>query len=59
MASHRIHNIRFYNLESKSVTCLCHESKTKKLALARLALIYDYTFILQTHDFYANKFFMT
>lgn len=35
MATHRIHNIRFYNLEPKSVTCLCHESKTKKLALAR------------------------
>lgn len=40
MASYRIHNIRFYNLEPKSVTCLCHESKTKKLALARLARIY-------------------
>lgn len=35
MASHRIHNVRFYNLESKSVTCLSYESKTKKLALAR------------------------
>ncbi|KAL0124623.1 hypothetical protein PUN28_006462 [Cardiocondyla obscurior] len=35
MASYRIHNIRFYNLVPKSVTCLCHESKTKKLALAR------------------------
>ncbi|XP_012526821.1 U3 small nucleolar RNA-associated protein 4 homolog [Monomorium pharaonis] len=35
MTSHRIHNIKFYNLVSKSVTCLCHESKTKKLALAR------------------------
>lgn len=35
MASYRIHNIRFYNLEPKSVTCLCHEPKTKKLALAR------------------------
>ncbi|KAG5315019.1 UTP4 protein, partial [Acromyrmex insinuator] len=35
MASNRIHNIRFYNLEPKSVTCLCHELKTKKLALAR------------------------
>ncbi|XP_077273019.1 UTP4 small subunit processome component l(3)72Dn [Temnothorax americanus] len=35
MASYRIHNIRFYNLEPRSVTCLCHESKTKKLALAR------------------------
>lgn len=36
MASYRIHNIRFYNLEPKSVTCLCHEPKTEKLALARL-----------------------
>ncbi|KMR04269.1 cirhin-like protein [Lasius niger] len=35
MASYRIHNIRFYSLEPKSVTCLCHEPKTKKLALAR------------------------
>ncbi|XP_029672034.1 U3 small nucleolar RNA-associated protein 4 homolog isoform X2 [Formica exsecta] len=35
MASYRIHNIRFYSPEPKSVTCLCHEPKTKKLALAR------------------------
>ncbi|EZA58210.1 U3 small nucleolar RNA-associated protein 4 homolog isoform X1 [Ooceraea biroi] len=35
MASYRIHNIRFYNLEPKSVTCLCYEPKTKKVALAR------------------------
>ncbi|XP_011263499.1 U3 small nucleolar RNA-associated protein 4 homolog [Camponotus floridanus] len=35
MASYRIHNIRFYSPEPKSATCLCHEPKTKKLALAR------------------------
>ncbi|XP_072754367.1 U3 small nucleolar RNA-associated protein 4 homolog [Anoplolepis gracilipes] len=35
MASYRIHNIRFYSPEPKPVTCLCHEPKTKKLALAR------------------------
>ncbi|KAH0944496.1 hypothetical protein HN011_006026 [Eciton burchellii] len=35
MASHHIHTIKFYNLEPKSVTCLCYEPKTKKLALVR------------------------
>ncbi|XP_014474732.1 PREDICTED: cirhin [Dinoponera quadriceps] len=35
MGSYQIHNIRFYNPEPKSVTCMSHEPKTKKLALAR------------------------
>ncbi|KAG7200412.1 hypothetical protein KM043_017865 [Ampulex compressa] len=35
MSTSKIHNIRFYNLEPKSATCLCYEQKTKKLALAR------------------------
>ncbi|XP_003699717.1 UTP4 small subunit processome component l(3)72Dn [Megachile rotundata] len=35
MSSCKIHNVRFYNLEPRSVTCLSYESKTKKLALAR------------------------
>lgn len=35
MSTCKIHNVRFYNLEPKSVTCLSYESKTKKLALAR------------------------
>ena len=35
MSTCKIHNIRFYNLEPRSVTCLSYESKTKKLALAR------------------------
>ncbi|XP_043677473.1 U3 small nucleolar RNA-associated protein 4 homolog [Vespula pensylvanica] len=35
MTTFKIHNVRFYNLEPKSATCLCHEPKTKKLALAR------------------------
>ena len=32
----KIHNIKFYNLEPKSVVCFAYESKSKKLALARL-----------------------
>ncbi|XP_076281680.1 UTP4 small subunit processome component l(3)72Dn [Lasioglossum baleicum] len=35
MSTCKIHNIRFYNLEPRSVTCLSYESKTRKLALAR------------------------
>ncbi|CAL7943400.1 unnamed protein product [Xylocopa violacea] len=35
MSTCKIHNIRFYNLEPRSVTCLSYEPKTKKLALAR------------------------
>ncbi|XP_043591697.1 U3 small nucleolar RNA-associated protein 4 homolog [Bombus pyrosoma] len=35
MSTCKIHNIRFYNLEPRSVTCLSYECKTKKLALAR------------------------
>ncbi|XP_015588039.1 U3 small nucleolar RNA-associated protein 4 homolog [Cephus cinctus] len=35
MSTCRIHNVRFYNLEPKSITCLCYEQKTKKLALSR------------------------
>ncbi|KAK2586925.1 hypothetical protein KPH14_009855 [Odynerus spinipes] len=35
MTTCRIHNVRFYNLEPKSATCLCYEPKNKKLALAR------------------------
>ncbi|OAD61377.1 Cirhin [Eufriesea mexicana] len=35
MSTCKIHNIRFYNLEPRSVTCLSYESKTKKLTLAR------------------------
>ena len=32
----KIHNVRFYNLEPKSVICFSFEPNTKKLALARL-----------------------
>ena len=35
MSTCKIHNIRFYNLEPRSVTCLSYEPKTRKLALAR------------------------
>ncbi|XP_003698089.1 U3 small nucleolar RNA-associated protein 4 homolog [Apis florea] len=35
MSSCKIHNIRFYNLEPRSATCLSYESKTKRLTLAR------------------------
>ncbi|CAD1474178.1 unnamed protein product, partial [Heterotrigona itama] len=35
MSTCKIHNIRFYNLEPRSVTCLSYELKTKKLTLAR------------------------
>lgn len=57
MASYRIHNIRFYSLEPKSVTCLCHEPKTKKLALARLVNIYYVIFnIIKTHHFNVQIF---
>ncbi|XP_043260482.1 U3 small nucleolar RNA-associated protein 4 homolog [Colletes gigas] len=35
MSTCKIHNIRFYNLEPRSVTCLSYESKTRKLALSR------------------------
>ncbi|OXU18958.1 hypothetical protein TSAR_000015 [Trichomalopsis sarcophagae] len=31
----KIHNVRFYNLEPKSVTCFSYEPNSKKLALAR------------------------
>ncbi|XP_066583138.1 U3 small nucleolar RNA-associated protein 4 homolog [Prorops nasuta] len=35
MSPCRVHNIRFYNLEPKSVTCLCYDQENKKLALSR------------------------
>lgn len=40
MSTCKVHNIRFYNLEPRSVTCFSYESKTRKLALARLVLGY-------------------
>lgn len=36
MSTCRIHNVRFYNLEPKAVTCLCYGQDVKKLALTRL-----------------------
>ncbi|XP_043480548.1 U3 small nucleolar RNA-associated protein 4 homolog [Leptopilina heterotoma] len=35
MSTCRIHNVRFYNLEPKAVTCLCYGQDNKKLALSR------------------------
>jgi U3 small nucleolar RNA-associated protein 4 len=34
--SYKIHNVRFYNLEPKSVTCFSYEILSQRLALARL-----------------------
>lgn len=44
--SHKIHNVRFYNLEPKSVICFSFEPEGKKLALARLVLILILNFML-------------
>ena len=38
MSTCRIHNVRFYNLVPKAVTCLCYDQDSKKLALSRLVL---------------------
>ncbi|XP_008557301.1 U3 small nucleolar RNA-associated protein 4 homolog [Microplitis demolitor] len=35
MASYKIHNVRFYNLEPRSIFCLCYDKYSKKLALSR------------------------
>lgn len=36
--SYKIHNVRFYNLEPKAITCFSYEPKSKKLAVTRLVL---------------------
>lgn len=47
MSSCKIHNIRFYNLEPRSATCLSYESKTKRLTLARL--VFKNIFLFKFH----------
>ncbi|KAG8034811.1 hypothetical protein G9C98_007887 [Cotesia typhae] len=35
MASYKIHNVRFYNLEPRSIVCMCYDNVNEKLAVAR------------------------
>lgn len=36
MSTCKIHNIRFYNLKPRAISCICYEKSSKKLALSRL-----------------------
>ncbi|KAK0163552.1 hypothetical protein PV327_007222 [Microctonus hyperodae] len=35
MSTCKIHNIRFYNLKPRAISCICYEKSSKKLALSR------------------------